>query len=198
MSSLPKRIMAHALSLPEATPIRPAGLLHLGKRAAVDQALARLALARRLMRICRGVYMRPVETRFGVVAPRIGWAVEALADLWGETVVPCGGSAANRLGLTTQNPVRDVYLTSGRSRQLHFGRIMVELRHEPSWLLAAPGRKAGDVIRALFFLGPREVEDGLNKLLYKLSRTEIDELAALRAVMPTWMAEPISARLTHG
>ena len=30
-------------ALPEATPICPAALLHLGKRAAVDQALARLA-----------------------------------------------------------------------------------------------------------------------------------------------------------
>ena len=37
MPSLPKRIMEHASGLPEATPICPAALLHLGKRAAVDQ-----------------------------------------------------------------------------------------------------------------------------------------------------------------
>ncbi len=40
MSSLPKRIMAHADGLPEATPLCPGALLHLGKRAAIDQALS--------------------------------------------------------------------------------------------------------------------------------------------------------------
>jgi len=164
MPSLPKRIMEHASGLHEATPICPAALLHLGKRAAVDQALARLARAGQLMRICQGVYMRPVETRFGPRPPRIGKALEALSELWGETIVPCGGSAANRLGLTTQNPVRVVYLTSGRSRRLQFGRVTVELRHAPRWQLAAPHRKAGEVIRALAWLGPHEVEEGLETL----------------------------------
>ena len=40
--------MEHA----EAPPICPAALLHLGQRAAVGQALSRLARSGRLMRIC--------------------------------------------------------------------------------------------------------------------------------------------------
>ena len=47
MKSLPERIMEHG----EATPICPAALLHLGQRAAVGQALSRLARSGRLMRI---------------------------------------------------------------------------------------------------------------------------------------------------
>ena len=43
------------------------------------------------MRVCQGVYMRPVETRFGLRAPRLGKALAALSALWGETIVPCGG-----------------------------------------------------------------------------------------------------------
>ena len=190
--------MEHTSVLPEATLICPAALLHLGKRAAVDQALARLARAGRLLRICQGVYTRPVETRFGPCAPHIGKALDALSELWGESIVPCGGSAANRLGLTTQNPVREVYLTSGRSRQLHFGRVTVELRHAPRWQLAAPRRKAGEVVRALAWLGPHEVEEGLEAILPVLSVAEVDELAAARAIMPIWMAESISAHLPHG
>ena len=52
MKSLPERIMEHAEATPEATPICPAALLHLGQRAAVGQALSRLARSGRLMRIC--------------------------------------------------------------------------------------------------------------------------------------------------
>ena len=198
MWGLPKRIMEYAESLPEATPLRPPGLLHLGKRAAVDQALSRLAGSGKLMRICQGVYMRPIETRFGTRAPSVGKAIAALSTMWGETIVPCGGSAANRLGLTTQNPVRMVYLTSGPSRRLHFGAHAIELRHAPRWQLAAPHRKAGDVIRALAWLGPEEVEGGLDAVLSGLSPDELDELAAARAVMPIWMAKPVSARIAHG
>lgn len=198
MRSLPKRIMEHAEAAPEATPLCPGALLHLGRRAAVDQALSRLARKGRLMRICQGVYMRLVETRFGIRAPSVGKVIEALSTLWGETIVPCGGSAANRLGLTNQNPVRMVYLTSGPSRRLHFGGHPVELRHAPRWQLVAPHRKAGNIIRALAWLGPREVEDGLEAVMPELSPDELDELAAARAVMPNWMAEPVSARLSYG
>ena len=73
-------------------------------------------------------------------APRIAKAISALSQLWGETIVPCGAAAANRLRLTTQNPVRMVYLTSGPSRRLRFGSSVVELRHAPRWQLAVPHR----------------------------------------------------------
>ena len=197
MHSLPSRIMEHAEALPEATPLCPGSLLHLGSRAAVDQALSRLARAGRLMRICQGVYMRPIETRFGIRAPSIDKALAALSTLWGETIVSTGGSAANCLGLTTQNPVRSVYLTSGPSRRLHFGAHPVELRHAPRWQLSAPHRKAGQVIRALAWLGREEVEDALDAVLPSLSKEDLDELSAARAIMPIWMAEPVSDRITH-
>ena len=198
MRGLSRRIMEHATALLEATPLCPAALLHLGNRAAVDQALSRLARSGHLMRICQGVYMRPIETRFGVRAPRVAKAIAALSQMWGETIVPCGGAAANCLRLTTQNPVRAVYLTSGPNRRLHFGSSIVELRHAPRWQLAAPHRKAGDVIRALAWLGPEEIEDGLEAVLKTLSEADREELAAARAIMPIWMAEPVSARLAHG
>ena len=84
MKSLPERIMEHA----EATPICPAALLHLGQGAAVGQALSRLARSGRLMRIRQGVYMRPIESRFGRCAPGIEKSPQALSELWGETIVP--------------------------------------------------------------------------------------------------------------
>ena len=198
MRSLPKRIMEYAEGLPEATPLSPGGLLHLGNRGAIDQALSRLARSGKLMRICQGIYMRPVETRFGVRGPRIAKALAALSALWGETIVPCGGAAANSLGLTAQNPVRMVYLTSGPGKRLHFGAHTVELRHAPHWQLAAPHRKAGKLLRALAWLGPEEVEDGLEAVLPTLSAEDRDELLAARALMPSWMAEPVSTRLVHG
>ena len=113
-------------------------------------------------------------------------------------IVPCGGMAANALGLTTQVPVRQVYLTSGPNRHLKFGELAVELRHAPRWQLTAPHRPAGEAVRALAWLGPEEVEAGLEAIRPKLSAEDMRELAASRAVMPAWMAEPVSAMVADG
>ena len=198
MPSLSSRILEHASTLPEAAPICPGALLHLGSRAAVDQALSRLVRSEQLMRICRGVYMRPIETRFGLCGPSVEKAIGSLSALWGETIVPCGGAAANVLGLTTQIPVQSVYLTSGPNRRLHFYRLLVRLRHAPRWQLVAPNRRAGDVIRALAWLGQREVEDGLAAVVSRLSTEDLADLAAARATMPAWMAQPVSALVARG
>ena len=96
------------------------------------------------MRICQGIYMRPIETRFGSRPPAVEKVIASLSVLWGETIVPCGGAAANILGLTTQMPVRPVYLTSGRNRRLRLGALTVRLRHAPRWQLMSPCRPAGN------------------------------------------------------
>ena len=197
MNSLPERIMEYAEAKPEATPIQADNLLHLGDRAAVARALSRLARSGRLLRICRGVYMRPIQTRFGLRAPSLEQAITALAGLWGETIVSNGGDAANWLGLTTQNAVRTVYLTSGPDRLLHFGAHQVRLLNAPRWQLAAGHGTAGTVIRAISRLGPHEVERSLDAVLPKLSRKDVDELVPAQAVLPKWMAEPLSRRLAH-
>ena len=198
MPSLPRLIMEHAAELPEGSLLCPNVLLHLGNRDAVDQALSRLAKSGRLSRVCQGVYVRPVETRFGPRPPSVEKVIQSLAALWGETIVPCGGAAANALGLITQVPVRSVYLTSGPNRKLKLGEGTVHLRHAPRWQLVAPHRVAGDAVRALAWLGPQEVEENLSVIGRKLSAEDLDELAASRAMMPAWIAEPVSAMVAGG
>ena len=93
--------------------------------------------------------MRPIQTRFGLRAPRLEKALASLTAFWGEIIVPNGGGAANWLGLTTQNTVRSVYLTSGPNRILHFGAHQVELRHAPAWQLTAPQYSPGGLLAEL-------------------------------------------------
>ena len=198
VSSLPQLIEKQASDLPEGAVLHPKALLHLGSRAAIDQALSRLARSGRLLRVCQGVYVHPVETRFGSRPPAFDKVVASLSTLWGETIIPCGGAEANALGLTTQVPVRSVYLTSGPDRRLKFGEVTVELRHAPRWQLAAPHRPAGRAVRALAWLGPEEIETNLEIVERRLSKEDIEELAETRAVLPAWIAEPVSALIASG
>ncbi len=197
MPSLPHQIMNQAAGLPEGTLLCPSALLHLGNRAAIYKALSRLARSGRLIRVYRGIYVRPIQTRFGSHPPAVEKVIASLSTLWGETIVPCGGAAANALGLTTQVPMQPVYLTSGPNRQLRFGRLTVRLRHAPRWQLAAPQRPAGIAVRALSWLGPGEVGAHLDVIRHKFSAEDHQELAASCAVMPPWMAEPVSAMVAN-
>ena len=198
MASLPKRIMEHAGALPEAAPICPGALLHLGNRAAVDQALSRLARRGQLLRVHRGVYMRPFLTRYGLRPPSPSKVIESLSAHWGETIVPSGGASANFLGLTRQVPIRSVYWTSGPSRKLRLFASVLELRHAPRWQLVAPGRPAGLAVRALAWMGPREIEESLDIIKRELSEEDLAELAATRAILPSWMAGPLSTLVSNG
>ncbi len=198
MPSLPHRIAEYAATLPEGAPIRANGLLHMGNRAAVDQALSRLARQGLLLRVCRGIYVRPIATRFGVRAPAAETVIEALSSLWGETIVPSGGAAANVLGLTTQVPVRLVYLTSGPNRILRLRALVIRLLHAPRWQLVAPGRPAGLAVRALAWLGPADVERNLDRIERRLGQADLAELAAARPILPSWIATPLSALVARG
>ena len=139
----------------------------------------------------------PSRPRFGPRPPSIDKVLASLSVLWGETIVPCGGMAANALGLTTQVPVRQVHLTSGPNRKLKLGGQVVELRHAPRWQLVAPHRPAGDAVRgALAWLDPEEVEENLGAIEKRLSSRNLEEMAAARAVMPAWLAEPVSTMVS--
>ena len=197
MRSLSDQIMEYAEALPEGALVCANALLHFGSRPAIYQALSRLTRQDKLMRIHQGVYVKTIETRFGNCPPDLNRVIAALSELWGETIVPSGGGAANSLGLTDQVPMRLSYLTSGPSRRLQF-YTEVNLRHAPRWQLVAPNRPAGALIRALTFLHPDEAEETLSKVVPRLSETDLSELLTVRAVLPEWIAKPLSAYVNHG
>ena len=197
MAKLNEAILHYARNQPEGVPVSAKGLLHLGSRAAVDQALSRLTRCGDLLRAGRGLYLLPVKSRFGSRAPSVRKTVEALAAQRGEQIASSGAMAANALGLTTQVPVKSVFLTSGHSRKLKLGRQEVELRHAPSWQLVLSGRKAGDAVRALAWLGPAKAGPALEAIGQSLSVEERWELAGVSAQMPGWLAGSVS-RLAHG
>lgn len=198
MQKLTAKILEHVARLPEGVPVYAKELLHLGSRAAVDQTLSRLVRRGQLMRAGRGLYVRPVETRFGKRAPSVEHVVRALAGSKGEIIASHGAAAANALGLTTQVPMRTVYLTSGRSRRLKLGEQTIELRHAPGWQLAMAGRPAGEAIRALAWLGEALAGEALRTLRRRLPTSALEEIAGARPRLPTWLAQQVSRLVVNG
>jgi len=198
MQTMTEHILEYAERLPEGALVAAKSLLHLGNRATVDQALSRLVKRGTLLRPGRGLYVRPVASRFGAHPPSIEKLVEALAARQGETIASNGAAAANALGLTTQVPVRTVYLTTGPNRTLHLGLQTVELRHAPRWQLTLAHRPAGEAVRALAWLGASKAEAALRTIKRKLSPEAFEELVSSGHLLPPWLAQPVSKLAAHG
>jgi hypothetical protein len=195
MQPIAEKIMSQVSTLPEGALLTAKEFLHLGSRAAIDQAFKRLEERKELMRLNRGVYVRPVKTRFGTRAPAPERVVEQIAATRAETIATHGAAAANALGLTTQVPTRLVYLTSGRSRKLKLGAQVVEMKHAPQWMLLPSQPKAGEAVRALAWIGRQGASEALATLKEKLPPSTVENLIALRPALPGWMSKSISQTL---
>jgi hypothetical protein len=192
MERLSESILARVSALPEGAPVSAKMLLHLGTRPAIDQSLSRLARRGRLLRAGRGVYVSPVVTRFGNSAPLAERVIEELSSQRGETIVPSAAVSANALGLTTQVPVRAVYLTSGRTRKLTLGKQIIELQHVPSWQLTFAKEPAGEIVRAFVWAGPERVDEILKKIERKVPRSDLQKIKEHISIFPGWLATALS------
>lgn len=198
MSRIAENILSAAQALPEGGLLSPKEFLHLGSRAAIDKTLSRLVLEGKLLRVSRGLYVAPREGRFGSRPPSTESVVKALESSCGETVVANGAAEANALGLTTQVPVREVFFTSGASRDLQLGKRQVELKHVRPWLLLLGNRPAGKAIRALSWVGPQAAPEAVKKIRSKLPETEWELVLTVRSKLPSWMAKVVSEANAYG
>lgn len=170
-------------------PFTVAELRELGPRAAVYNALSRLAHEGVINAVTQGVYVRPKMNRFvGVMPPSAESVAHAIASATKSIIEIHGAEAARQFGLTTQVPMREIFVTTGPSRKVRVGSAEVELRHaEPSRLLFA-GTLAGRAFSALKYLGRREVTPEIvEKVTSQLPPEELTRLVEGRAQMPAWL-----------
>jgi hypothetical protein len=169
----------------------PADFLDLGSRTAVGLALMRHARAGTIRQLARGLYDYPIQHKsFGTIPPSDDSIANALKGRDDTRIQASGAHAANVLGISTQVPVRTVFLTDGRSRKVKLGKREIVLKNASSRQMATAGRVSGTVIQALRWIGQRHVDD---RMVASLRRTISDRdkqqlLKDLRYA-PAWIAE---------
>jgi hypothetical protein len=171
-------------------------LMDLGTRAAVDQALRRLALGGRIRKVARGLYDYPQSSPLvGTRAPRVHAVARAAARARGAQVRPTGAAAANALGLSSQVPARADFITDGPAKHIQIGKQHVRLKKVPRSRLALPAG-AGALVEALRYLGRDAVANLSDGDIRRVSNALSDaDCRALRNAMhyaPDWMAPTIN------
>ena len=186
----------------------PVDFLDLAPRAAVDKALQRLVIAKRLTRVDRGLYYlaRPnVLTGKRAVAD-YGAVINAVARRDQSRVLPDGLAAANDLGLTTAVPGRIVVLTDARLRPIRLGRQQIQFKAAAPSRLYWAGHPAMRIVQALYWL--QDVLDtDRARIVRRLKRLLADPVhgAVLRddlerglRTLPIWMQSVVRDVLDQG
>ncbi|NCB32025.1 MAG: hypothetical protein EOM66_11540 [Clostridia bacterium] len=166
-----------------------------GKRAAVDQAFARLVRTGLLSRPARGVYVRPkTHPLAGELPPDPFEVAGVIAGQYGGIVQVHGAEAARRLGFSTQVPVRPIFQTNGPGRRFRIGQMEITLRHVSPRKLALTGSMAGVALAALWHLGRERVTPGtIEQVRKRLVPAEFEKLRSAAGVMPGWMLDAFAA-----
>lgn len=188
LASVPDRIMKRARAGGRGGVFTPSDFLDVAARSTVDQALSRLAKNGKLRRLTRGLYDFPkVHPQLGLLSPTPDDVAQALARETGSRVQIAGARAANALGLSTQVPAKNTYLTDGPSRRVVLGKRVVDLRHASPKHLIAPGSAAGTVVQALRHVGALRAADIAEIASRRLSATDKKTLASNAILAPAWM-----------
>ena len=171
----------------------PSHFMDLGSRDAVASALKRYKQNGLIRQLARGLYDYPVRhPRLGELAPSVDAVAQALAGREAIRIQPSGAYAANRLGLSTQVPMKVVYLTDGISRTVAVGNQEIVLKRTSPKNMATTGRISGLVIQALRYLGKEHVDQKIvDALDSRLDRAACDQLMQDIRYAPAWIADVI-------
>jgi len=189
--TLSDRIMSEAKKAPQGRLVSPVDFLDAAPRGSVDKAMSRLVQRGKLVRIGRSLYAASLRGERGPYAPPVEKVLASLSKRTGETFVPQGSMSANLLGLSKHVPLQTTWLTSGKSRTLRFGKGEVQIKNAPVWKISLGNRPAGDLVRALDSLGPKEAERVLADMPKTFPGKEWKALDAARPMLPAWMSRLI-------
>ena len=141
----------------------------------IGVCLSRLEEEKTLLRIMRGVYYKPeYSTLLGeYIAPAPDAVAHAIARNFGWTIVPCGDTALNLLGLSTQVPAVWSYVSDGAYKEYSFDSTTIKFKRTTNKEISKLSPKTALVIQAIKALGKEHVTD---EIIEKIrSETSADE-----------------------
>ena len=143
--------------------------------ATIRQGLKRLYQSGIIRRIIRGIYEKPKYSKLldEYVAADPDAVAKALARCYHWTIAPCGNTALNLLGLSTQVTAVWSYISDGPYKTYEWNSTKLEFKHRTNKEITGLSYMTSLVIQALKTLGRTNVTpEIIQTLSEKLSESE--------------------------
>lgn len=147
----------------------------------IRQNMLRLVNEGVLRRIINGVYEKPKYSKLlgEYVAADPDAVAKALARSYHWTIAPCGNTALNMMGLSTQVTAVWSYISDGPYKKYEWNSTRLEFKHRTNKEITGLSYMTALLVQALKTLGKEHItQDTIETLSGKLSRDE--KAAAIR------------------
>ena len=168
--------------------------VEIANKTSINTYLSRLVNEKLIRRILRGVYYKAEYNEFleEYVAPLPDDVAHALSRNYGWTIVPCGDTALNILGLSTQIPAAWVYVSDGKYDEYTYDNTTIKFKRTTNKEISKLSYKTALVVQALKALGKDGVKEAtITKLKNTLTNEEKDTLLAESKAVTSWIYEYI-------
>ena len=160
-----------------------------GSAESVKKALLRLNEKETIVRLAHGIYLYPkVDKELGILFPSTEDIALAIARRDKIRIIPTGVQALNKLGLSTQVPMKLVYLTDGGTRNIKVGKRTISFRNTSPKNLFMKGEISSLVIQALKTIGNSKLDDStLLKIQDILKKEKKENIINDAKLAPAWI-----------
>jgi len=109
--------------------------------------------------LAHGIYLYPKKDKdLGILYPSTEQIAFAIAKRDRARIIATGVQALNKLGLSTQVPLKVVFLTDGAARSIKIGKRTITFKKTSPKNLLTKGEISGLAIQALKSLGQYKIE----------------------------------------
>ena len=175
----------------------PADFSDLAEARRITMCLSRLYEDGTLEKVKRGIYMKPRYSALlnRSVPPREDAVAKAIARNYGWTIVPCGDTALNMLGLSTQIPVVWLYVSDGPYKTYETDGIRFQFKHtDRKNELIGVSETTALLIQALRALGKDHIDSQtVSYLSGKLCEAEKRQILQESRYITAWIYEAVKA-----
>ena len=195
--SIENEVLKSILSTKRGELILPEDFREEGSSEAIRLALHRLERQKLIKRVAQGIYVRPKLSKYvGEVMPPAEAIAEAIAKRDRIRTIPTGSYALNALGLSTQIPMKIVFLTDGSPREIKVGKRTIKFKKTTPKNLMAKGKISRLVIQALKEIGrDKQTETEERKIIDLLKLEDPKLLLHDLKLAPVWIQKIIKKAL---
>lgn len=165
----------------------------LGSTETIRKVLLQARILGLITHLSHGIYIKPMQSRFGEVPPPLETIAEAIAERDHVEIMPTGSTATNILGLSTQVPMVVSYLTTGSSRSIPIGKRVIQFKHAAPRNFAYKGKTIPLIVQAFRDLGKPNINEQALSVLssYMEKATDRNTFESDILLAPAWIQAKI-------
>lgn len=160
----------------------------------ISEYLVRLSADNTVICVMRGVFYKPKYSKLldEYIAPSPDAVAHALARNYGWTIFPCGDTALNLLGLSTQVPAVWSYVSDGPYKEYSYDNATIKYKHITNKEVSKLSPKTALVVQALKTLGKENIKDEIIERIVAVTTPDERKAMLTEAQYATaWIYETI-------